>query len=657
MSLNKSSNFLRFFSEAELNGKERGSYRFKTFLLDVAERRLFDSGRVIPLRPKDFDVLVCLVRKSGHLVEKEELMQSVWPDSFVEEANLTRIVHTLRKSLRQNDNGNKFIETVATKGYRFVAEVSEAVEGDSIKIGDQIVAAGASPDGTEIESFVDQNGYPAAIAAGNRARRKNVALAILGLLVVVSVGLMFAYRWSGGEPVTDEKPISIAIMPFRPVNVDTRDPAYEIGLADSLIAKLIPTSGLTIRPLSAIRDYTDVKLDAVAAGREQKVDYVLDSSYQVLNGRVRVASLLINVASGVVEIGLKSEADMDGSFRAHDLIVDELSFSILKRLGTPAADVTQTRGTQNKEAYRKYLQGMYLVDKRSPVLIEESLAFFDRAIELDPQYARAFAGRAYALRSLGILGKGDRHEYYVKAKDDVNTALRLDPNSSDAYTILGEIRWGYEGKFDEANDALRRAIEIDPGSAHARRFYSLILRSQERYDEAIEQINVGIDLDPKSLFGIRILGQILYSARRYDEAIAQLDLVRRMAPEFGAGRGMIWNSYLLKGDHENAFREFRELRIRGKADSEEITKYDAAYAESGFIGVLRETARIMEMKDGDANPEIYAQIGETDKALHVLEKMASDGGGRSGDFNVNPMLDPIRSDPRYKAILIQAGLK
>src|SRR5215216_5431740 len=123
MSLENPSKFLHFFSRAEMNGSEKPSYRFKSFLLKVSERQLRDGDISIALTPKSFDTLVYLVERAGHLVEKEELMKAVWPDSFVEDGNLSRTIHDLRRALGQDKNGNKFIETIPTKGYRFVAEL------------------------------------------------------------------------------------------------------------------------------------------------------------------------------------------------------------------------------------------------------------------------------------------------------------------------------------------------------------------------------------------------------------------------------------------------------------------------------------------------------------------------------------------------------
>src|SRR5215203_5648059 len=130
MSLEKLPKFLLNFSESEMKGEKRHSYRFKAFRLEVEERQLLHHDQPVPLTPKAFDVLVTLVERGGHLVEKDEILRIVWSNSFVEEANVARTVHTLRKVLGDDGNGNKFIETVAKKGYRFVAEVNEAAESN-----------------------------------------------------------------------------------------------------------------------------------------------------------------------------------------------------------------------------------------------------------------------------------------------------------------------------------------------------------------------------------------------------------------------------------------------------------------------------------------------------------------------------------------------
>ena len=292
MSLEKFPDFLLNFSVPEIDGKETRSFAFKSFRLDLSERQLVNAGVPVPLTPKAFDVLAFLVIRGGHLVEKDELLRAVWADSFVEEANVARIIHTLRKILGEDQNGNKFIETVAKKGYRFVAEVTP----DDGPHGHSHENAGALdiwPTDLIDVSDPPQTAAEAKFYSDQKISRRPI---LTGLAVVLALFLIsfLVFGWNGGKPAI----VSIAILPFRSVTNENQE--YKLGIADSLISRFISAKNLTVRPLASTWKYLDSEIDPVAAGKEQNVDFTVASSLQVAEGKIRVTSQLINVKSGAV---------------------------------------------------------------------------------------------------------------------------------------------------------------------------------------------------------------------------------------------------------------------------------------------------------------------------------------------------------------------
>ncbi len=608
-------------------------------------------------------MLAILVKRAGHLVEKDDLMKLVWPDSFVEESNVARIVHTLRKNLGEDHDGNKFIETVAKRGYRFVAEVTSAENVPAILTDGGAVAAE-----DYFPEFMGQaDAKNTTVPNENRpvaeSRRGPWFLLIGGgFLTALVLIAVLSFDW---QATKNNHKVSIAVMPLRSISSHEKDTNYRLAVADSLVAQLSSASDLTVKPLSASWQYLDTDKDAVAAGKELKVDYVLASNYQIAEGKIRVTSQLINVERGSVEDTFKSEREIAGSFQTQDRIAADVGDAVIKRFGILAGDVVRRRGTASEDAYRYVLQAAYTVDNKMSNGPAPALELLDKAIALDPNYARAYAVRAYAYRraawqpwALGI----SVEDHYLRAKEAVETALRLDPNSSDAYTVIGEIKDTYEWKSDEADAAHRRSIELDPNSAHARRFYALFLMNEERFDDAIEQIKAGIEIEPASVFGQRILGQVLYRERRYDEAIAQLKRVLEMDPQFREGSGMIWHSYYLKGDRETAYREFRgggEKAAEGKSiGAVRLAALDKAYADSGWEGVFRSEAETLE-NGGNAGRgmsavSVYIGLGDYDKAIAALEQIAA-GRNRAAVLSAGPWLDPLRPDPRFQALMKRLG--
>ncbi|MEP6945900.1 MAG: winged helix-turn-helix domain-containing protein [Acidobacteriota bacterium] len=651
-------------------GKTPDTYTFKSFRLEIDERQLLNNGVPIPLTTKAFDVLAFLVERSGHLVRKEELIDAVWPDSYVEESSVARIVHTLRRVLGEDQNVNKFIETVAKKGYRFVAEVT-AVGPVPVTVAHQNGAsATAANENWPGELSLNNTVLPTNIsmpAASKRSSGRLLAIC-LALLVIVLLGSLVGYRWKYPNPLAGGHAVSIAVLPLKALNGENQDLTYRLGIAESLISRLASAKGLAVRPLNATWGYIDQEKDVAAIGKEQKVDYVLASTYQMVDGKLRVNSQLINTETSNVDDSFKSDRDIQGVFATQDLVADEVGGKILKRFGMLAGDPVQARGTPNEDAYRLFLQGSYLVDKRKGPQTKKAIELLDRAIELDPNFAKAYAARAYAYRTSAWQSSDatgvSREDAYLKAKVDIEAALRLAPRSSEAYVVLGEMKDNYEWKFDEAEAAHLKSIELDPLSAHARRYFALHLMDHGRCDEALEQIKTAIDLEPASVFGQRILAQVLYYSRRYDDSVAQFNRVIEMDPTFTTGLGYVWKARLMKGDVDGAYSEFRSFLQRQKASDEILAKFDSAFAADRFTGVFRLDTQLRESGGyGErdlilADPiETAAQLGEVDKAIGLLEKEV-DAKQTSGMIrNVDPLVDPIRSDSRFKSIIDRTNPK
>src|SRR5215831_932170 len=269
-----------------MNNGENHIFEFGQFRLDATERILARNGEQLPLAPKVFDTLVVLVRHRGHLLEKNQLMEEVWPDTFVEEINLAVNISTLRKILGASDDGRPFIETVPKRGYRFVAEVSEPSYQSELIIHNRVRARIVArektewlPTETEVDAPVNRDITGVAKSAPLQRR---VVLAVLGA-GVLAVGLLAIPLWriSHGRAATAAPPVrSIAVLPFKPINSEANDEYLELGVADDLINRLTRLKEVAVRPTSTIRKYTNVNQDPIAAGRELKVDAVVEGNIQ-----------------------------------------------------------------------------------------------------------------------------------------------------------------------------------------------------------------------------------------------------------------------------------------------------------------------------------------------------------------------------------------
>jgi adenylate cyclase len=337
-----------------------------------------------------------------------------------------------------------------------------------------------------------------------------------------------------------------------------------------------------------------------------------------------------------------------------DAIASEIGNNLLTQFATSSNRRPLKRGTTNEEAYRFYLQGMYLANNRNVEDARKAVEALEQAVSLDPNYARAWAGLAYARRTLGLYRDISIHEGYQKSMEAINKALALDENLSEAHSSLCENKYLYEWDFAAAELECKRAIELDPDSAQAHEIYSRYLMGRARHDEAITEIKVAIDLDPTLKFNQRNLGRALFYARRYKEAETQLKRVIAMDQNWYATYGWLWTTLALQGNEAEAFEWLLKFLALRNADEKTVQAFKTAFQTSGWSGALREWLKVFDKYGGSINFDgaLYnAQIGEKDKAFEYLEKVYQGREIWNAYLRVEPRLDSLRDDPRFHELL------
>jgi len=494
-----------------------------------------------------------------------------------------------------------------------------------------------------------------------RWARSPAALVLIFTIAALALALPFYRHRNLATSLPPEK--SIAVLPAKAINSANRDEIYEIGIADSLILKLSSMRGFVVRPLSVMRKYAGGAQDTLVVGREQKTDYVLASDYQLEGGKIRITAQLLNVSSGQTEETYKSEKDATDIFAMQDAIASEVGNLLSMRFGTKPSGRAAKRGTANEEAYRLYLQGMYLSDKRTPADANKAVEVLEQSVRLDPKYAQAWAGLALVHRN--IAGRASNaQEAYQKSREALNTALALDGNLADAHCALCVQKMSYEYDFDGAERECKRAIELDPNSSQAHSAYSRYLICRGRFDEGIAEIKIVIDLEPASLVNQRDYGVNLYYARRYADAVTQLKRVIAMDEKFNTAYNWLVVALELQGKDPEAFEWWIKGRVRNfpDPDQQKITEAGkVVYQTSGWHGMLLFQVRGFEDKT-DTRPEfqgavLYAKVGDKDKAFECLEKSYQTREPWMSLLKVEPGLDSVRDDPRFDELVKRLGLE
>jgi tetratricopeptide (TPR) repeat protein len=318
------------------------------------------------------------------------------------------------------------------------------------------------------------------------------------------------------------------------------------------------------------------------------------------------------------------------------------------------------RGTTNEEAYRLYLQGVNLTAKRNQADAQRAIEYFEQAIRLDPNFALAYAGMAYAYSASGTLDRARPREAYEKAREAIDIAAELDPNLADVYAVRGELRLKYEWDLAGAEKDLRSAIEMEPNNDLAREVYALWLNHQGRFDEALAEIEIALAIDPNSLVHQRERGRFLYFARRYDEAIVHLERVLEIDENFNTAFHWLILAYEKKGDYAGAFKWI--MTQQKQRNPESVEMFQKAYEAGGWHGVKRKTLEFETLNEPTAGnfyrlASHHARLNEKQQAFEYLNKALDEQQTAMNMLKVEPAFDSLRDDPRFDELLRRVGFK
>ena len=567
-------------------------YEFGDFRIDAAKALLVRKGEPVALTPKVFETLLYLVRRQGDLVEKDELIRAVWPDTVVEENNLNQNISTLRRVLGESRGENRYIVTVPGRGYRFVASVRT----------------------------------PPVSAAAPSTR-------------------------------------TLAVLPFKPLTADLRDEALEMGMADTLIARLSSSRGTTVRPLSSVRKYGSLEQDALAAGRELAVESVLDGSIQRNGNHIRVTARLVQVSDGTSLWAGTFDEEFTDVFAVQDTISEKVAAALALGLSQEEKQRLTRRYTENVEAYHCYLKGRYQIGKVTRPAITKGIEFFQQAIDIDPTYALAFAGVAEAYRRLPITSDVAPMEAFPRAKAAALKALEIDENITDAHLALGFIRLWFDWDWAGADREFKRAIELNPSSGEAHMGYAALLSAVGRHREAVTEGQRAIDADPLSLLVNANQAQFLHWARRDDEARLQADKTLEMDAGFWIAHLALGRVHIQAGEYEKAIAALTKARDSSGGNSETISLIGYAWARAGDRA--QALAVVDELKSRFAGrylpphsiAVIYHGLGDKDETFKWLENAYDERDVRLTFLKIDPKWDAIRSEPQFGALLRGMGLE
>ena len=573
------------------------------------------DGAVVPLTPKVFDILLVLLENAGHLLSKDEVMKIVWPDTAVEEANLTRNISTLRKALGERPHQPQYIETIPWLGYRFVAEVKKLRQ----------------PSSDSANGLVNHQDH-------------NLAHHLTHQLVNDSA-----------RPIE-----SVAVLPFVNEGHDAEAEYLSDGLTESLINNLSRLTKLKVMSRNSVfryqaREGQSKLADAQALGQEFGVQAVVTGRIAQHNENILVSVELADARDNRHLWGERYSRPLADLFTVQEEIAREIAEKLRLHLTREEARRIAKRETENAEAYRLYLKGRYHWNKVSLDGVQKGIDYFQQAIEKDPHYALAYAG---LVDCYNYLGKS------VEAKQAAEKALELDETLGEAHASLAFFRFLYDWDWAGAEKEFKRALELNHNYAQAHHWYAIFLGNLGRHDEAIREAQIAQELDPLSLLNSLTLGLVLYMARQYDCAVEEIAKTLEMDANFTAAHSTLGAVYLQQGKYELALAEYQKVMesLGGNVLATLSVKaiIGQIYAASGK---RRQAMQILDdlLKQPERWPyliaELYASLGDKDQAFAWLNRAYDERNLQLISLKVVPTMDSLRADLRFAELLRRIGLE
>ena len=619
---------------------DEDAYRFGEFVLERSQRRvLCRDGQSIELTPRLFNALLFFVEHPGELLDKETLFQALWPGLVVEENNLSQVVAGLRRALGDEAQGSRFIQTVPRHGFRFVAPVVKERHID--------VTKAASNETTAPE--------PASPPV-DPGRRRHLRLA-LGAGAAAALGGAGWLTWirHPGAPAKS----TLAVLPFKPLAAEGRDRLLEVGMADSLIARLSTAPGLVVRSAGAMERYAGAAQDPVRVARELEVSWIVDGSLQRRGNLLRATARLLHAADGVAVWSGGFDEKFTSVFEVQDQISNRVAEALLPMLhaglGTPAR-LSDIGGTRNTDAYELYLAARWRAQGGRADEVEKGVALLNQAIRIDPSYAMAWVELAQVQRRKLWNSDGLAAEVFQPANAALQHALALVPNLAEAHAGIGFSRFWFDFDWPGAEQSFRHALSLNPNTTTAHWGLAALLLSQDRLSEGFVHLRTARSLNPMSPVYNTVEASLLLAGGQKEEARMRLNRSLDIEPK-------LWLTHLALGLLHMSDQRPKEgiAAMRRAVELSDGTRPRSVLGvQLALLGEAEEAQQILdqllsESKQRYVTPtsiaSLYAALGETAPALTNLERGFELRDTRMVFLKDDPHWRGLRAEPRFAGLM------
>ena len=472
---------------------------------------------------------------------------------------------------------------------------------------------------------------------------------VAGLLAIAAS--LYWFREGGSGKTID----SVAVLPFINASNDPNSEYLSDGITESLIGSLSQLPRLRVMARGTVFSYKGRQVDPRKAGRDLKVDAVITGGVTARGDTLIVEADLIKVSDGSELWGERYNRKLTDILAVQEDIAKEISQKLRLRLSSEEKNRLTKHSTENPEAYSLYLKGRYFASKATKEDLDKGIGYLNQAIAIDPTYALAYDGLSYYYSWTDDLLQAPR-DAMPKAKEAAKKALELDDGLPQAHVELGNVLGSYEWDWAAAEQEFRRAIQLDPNYAAAHAYLGWLLVIEGRFEDGIQENKRAVDLDPLSPESNWWLGWMLYQARRYDEAVDQLRKTIDLDPNYFLAHVVLGGASAQKGQMPEAIRELEKATLLAECN-QSLGELGHGYA---VLGKRQEAQKVADRLIGEWNRShvgaydialVYVGLGDKDQAVAWLEKAYEDRTFFMVILKVEPELDTLRSDPRFKDLL------
>ena len=610
------------------------------------------NGETSHVSPKAMEVLVCLARRQGQVVTKDELFREVWTNTFVSDDSLTRCIVELRRTLHDGAREPTIIKTIPKRGYVLLPAIEWQSNGQSPTAIPNSIQPNPEALGTQQAVLLPPGSTQYVSFKKHRISFSKHGIPLIGAALLCIVFVLISVNWRRTNQTKVHPIRTVAVLPLANLSADPEQEYFADGMTEQLITELARRRAFDVISRTSVMRYKGVKQPLRQIAGELSADAIVEGTVLRSGMKVRVTAQLIDASTDKHLWSDSYERDLSDAIPLQSGVARAIAEQLNFRLSPQEQERSTLSHRVSPEAYDAYLHGWYFHNRAQ---YAKAASYFEKATIADPNFALA---HALLFESDSMIHYTQDEPFSDRALQAIERARQLDDTLAEVHDGLGDVLTTKDWNWAAAGEEYRRAIEIDPASVDAALHYAYWLHVQRRWQEAEEQVNRAMRIDPVSPQINAQMLMLMVNMHQYERAMRQFHKLVELEPTYTGAYYLIGIAHWDSGNLGQAAAAFTRMEALGGASSGEINALSAAVARDGLAGYAHERIRQLQQKalHSYVSPlnfaALYVLAGDKEQAISLLQQAYKSGRvARATWINANALFDPLRPDPRFQAIV------